>query len=469
MADDENLPSDARQNPPIGWLNNDRPPSSGTSLDHNTLHSEYMLQQTMVGFMAQQETCELEFPRRAICVVASEYVSEAGASYDSTVNIGRTLGSNPYMVLVKAYDDFLDGGSFPAPDFSAIVTGRFNEREAILRSMCPTYYGVGPMEVPSPGDIVWIDYADRQNLSGGIYKGIAEKVSVVPSPYAESAMDSMQDAIGVPLMQMDVGADVGSGTKADIDDLCDGPVSTRGSAFGGGSVETVIIDGVPVAKDMAGYWITMRDAAAAATPSVTLSLTSGFRANEDLAVDTNCPLDGSPDATFSGQQSLWEGYQDRVGWAEASAASDSEEDIELAMGGANPYQKFNLAATPGTSQHQNGRAFDIDLGYSTNDTKQPHPEAMTETYKWLLLNAHKYGFVRTVANERWHWEYLGGGSQFKQDPKGALTRDHNSWDNFFVEGEEGTEMLEESREGSITTAEEAWEDTTNVFPEERTW
>jgi hypothetical protein len=58
----------------------------------------------------------------------------------------------------------------------------------------------------------------------------------------------------------------------------------------------------------------------------------------------------------------------------------------------------NLAARPGYSNHQNGLA--LDLSTST----------------WLARNASKFGFVRTVPKEAWHYEYRG------KDPGGPCTR-----------------------------------------------
>jgi D-alanyl-D-alanine carboxypeptidase len=56
----------------------------------------------------------------------------------------------------------------------------------------------------------------------------------------------------------------------------------------------------------------------------------------------------------------------------------------------------NLAARPGYSNHQSGRAVDIYIDdYNV--------------YEWLLQNARNYGFKRTVKREAWHWEYVGGG------------------------------------------------------------
>lgn len=56
---------------------------------------------------------------------------------------------------------------------------------------------------------------------------------------------------------------------------------------------------------------------------------------------------------------------------------------------------FNPANKPGFSNHQNGIAFDIEVGGGGS-----HP-----TYVWLCQHATKHGFLRTVPKEAWHWEY----------------------------------------------------------------
>src|ERR1700733_2313582 len=58
----------------------------------------------------------------------------------------------------------------------------------------------------------------------------------------------------------------------------------------------------------------------------------------------------------------------------------------------------NLAAPPGFSNHESGRALDI---YITDH----------RAYDWLREHASTYGFRRTVPGEAWHWEYLGGGDR----------------------------------------------------------
>lgn len=53
-----------------------------------------------------------------------------------------------------------------------------------------------------------------------------------------------------------------------------------------------------------------------------------------------------------------------------------------------------MTGKPGFSNHHDGLAYDFNV------TGKP------EVFKWLCENAIKYGFVRTIASERWHWEHL---------------------------------------------------------------
>lgn len=58
----------------------------------------------------------------------------------------------------------------------------------------------------------------------------------------------------------------------------------------------------------------------------------------------------------------------------------------------------NLAAPPGHSNHQHGQAFDLNTRHNVFDGSD-------KIYEWLKRNGPKHGFVRTVSNESWHWEY----------------------------------------------------------------
>lgn len=61
----------------------------------------------------------------------------------------------------------------------------------------------------------------------------------------------------------------------------------------------------------------------------------------------------------------------------------------------------HLAAKPGYSNHQSGKALDI---YITD----------YRVYEWLRNNAAKYGFKRTVKREAWHWEYTGSTPRLRE-------------------------------------------------------
>lgn len=65
---------------------------------------------------------------------------------------------------------------------------------------------------------------------------------------------------------------------------------------------------------------------------------------------------------------------------------------ELETNSSTNYKPYT--GRPGQSLHHFGTAFD----FQTNNGKG-------KTYKWLVKNALKYGFVRTVKTETWHWEY----------------------------------------------------------------
>jgi len=49
-----------------------------------------------------------------------------------------------------------------------------------------------------------------------------------------------------------------------------------------------------------------------------------------------------------------------------------------------------------------------------------------QTWKWMAENAHRYGFIRTVTSERWHFVYVGSSAPSKRFSK--VKKSHGSWD-----------------------------------------
>lgn len=63
-----------------------------------------------------------------------------------------------------------------------------------------------------------------------------------------------------------------------------------------------------------------------------------------------------------------------------------------------------LAAKPGYSAHQSGMAIDLSMGMGTS-TLTTDVSKWSKPFRWMVRNAWRYGFVRTVKSECWHWEY----------------------------------------------------------------
>jgi LAS superfamily LD-carboxypeptidase LdcB len=75
-------------------------------------------------------------------------------------------------------------------------------------------------------------------------------------------------------------------------------------------------------------------------------------------------------------------------------------------------------AKPGSSRHGNGIAVDLNTGTRDPNNVVQFGKLRNDVYKWLVKNSWKFGFVRAVKSEEWHWEYYGeaaikGGPYYK--------------------------------------------------------
>jgi len=173
-----------------------------------------------------------------------------------------------------------------------------------------------------------------------------------------------------------------------------------------GTEDTVIFQGVLVSKRVAPSLLSMFEDAK--KDNIRLSLSSAFRTNEDQIIE--------------GQRKSGQNYLYDI-WIHTSKKHH-------AYPGHSPNnppisRTGNLAAEPGTSNHQNGIAVDLNTGST----------AGSPVYEWLVSNAWKYGFIRTVMSERWHWEWRVGERMYSKVPLEhtvyvkASNRKENTWDN----------------------------------------
>ena len=127
---------------------------------------------------------------------------------------------------------------------------------------------------------------------------------------------------------------------------------------------------IKVIKEVAGYLQAM--IGGAAEDGITLGIRSGFR--------------------NMGDQQYYYSFSSSNPAARAALAAGNLVDLR----GRTRTAIGNAAAGAGRSNHQNGIAFDFNVTGQSG-----------RVYEWMVRNAWKYGFIRAVSNERWHWEYWG--------------------------------------------------------------
>jgi len=178
------------------------------------------------------------------------------------------------------------------------------------------------------------------------------------------------------------------------------------------TIMCVVIDGKIVNKAFADKILEVKQAAQ--KDGVKIKVNSGFRPQEAAS--------GDGWAT-SGQLTLRrQNAGTQVGGKKSglkAAAGTYEGGFEDQIKGSGYFKP--LTARAGYSNHQNGSAFDIQTGMGSS--LSPYKET-TKTWRWMVANMHKYGFIRSVAKERWHWEYAPGKGMFSK-----VSRDHGTWDN----------------------------------------
>jgi hypothetical protein len=152
-------------------------------------------------------------------------------------------------------------------------------------------------------------------------------------------------------------------------------------------INLCVVQGKPVNVLIAPYLLDMF--AAAKNDGITLTLSSAFRT----------PYESINARSKSGKQ---------------VSASSQDSLYKLYLAG-----RGNLAAEPGKSNHGWGIALDIQTGGSSK-CFGVNCGQNRKNYQWLVENSWKYGFVRNVYNEEWHYDYKPDDA--KNGPYGALAK-----------------------------------------------
>lgn len=172
----------------------------------------------------------------------------------------------------------------------------------------------------------------------------------------------------------------------------------------GNSRKLAVVDGQPVDETVANAFLQMREAAA--KEGVKISISSGFRP----AFGPNFTAKTSKNKTINitTQESL---RRDKSRWKQ-SERSKYRSDDDFVMNA--PASAYNPAtAAPGKSNHGNGFALDLSTGSRVAFSKKLNDKV----YVWMVKNSWRYGFVRAVNSEEWHYEYRP-----KESPNGPYAK-----------------------------------------------
>ena len=175
--------------------------------------------------------------------------------------------------------------------------------------------------------------------------------------------------------------------------------SGDGAGISSFPVTVVNVQGIPVELDTANAFSVMESAAA--NDGVQFNLVAGMRTMKKQMQHWQCFL-----CTQNSYYKMCP--EDAATKAPAKSCGSCTYDVG---DGPKPCGSCNLAACPGTSNHQEGIAVDITTGcsqFNSNVSIQAQIDecaAKSTTFAWLMANGNAYGFYRTVTVEPWHWEY----------------------------------------------------------------
>jgi LAS superfamily LD-carboxypeptidase LdcB len=164
----------------------------------------------------------------------------------------------------------------------------------------------------------------------------------------------------------------------------------------GNKIQLCQIEGKPVNVKIADAYLNMKEDATKA--GVKFKCSSGFRSPYDPINTTSA---SGVKVSASSQQQLYQAYLDGKG---------------------------NLAAKPGASNHGNGIGMDLSTGSRKSKSSGPLD---SKVYDWLIKNSWRYGFVRAVATEEWHFDYLPSIS--KNGPYAKLNSSKRDANRFYTD------------------------------------
>jgi LAS superfamily LD-carboxypeptidase LdcB len=162
---------------------------------------------------------------------------------------------------------------------------------------------------------------------------------------------------------------------------------------GGMEISCCQIHGKPVNIKIADSLLDLIEAAK--NDGVTVRVASGFR--PDFYPNVNAKSESGVSVQAQSQEELYK--------------------QNCSGGNCNPD-----TARPGKSKHGSGIAIDFNTGSKETLKFRPLNESV---YKWMIKNSWKFGFVRTVSSEEWHFEYWP--TESKSGPYAKVSKSNNQY------------------------------------------
>lgn len=335
-----------------------------------------------------------------------------------------------------------------------------------------------PRRDPMPGDLVWVTFDDILNQSRGRLLDFTDPGSNPPtisnwaSNMAQGAKGQFADC-SQPisnLFEEDRGPQLRPPSPSElaeaqkiVDKMAPGPmVETPNNLMftqagpPNAKVQTVIWESMGqssplVYREMAPYLVALY--LAARREGVHLQLTSAWReSKKDItgALLAEFLFDSTGGDTHEWVQ--WDGSPLTQPFKEKAKSPTrifNKSQLTLRLQNCTPDGQeltSNCVCTPPTGRpvtktddpygHMSGFAADTSSGMDSKAGGKSQEGRVSTIYRWLSLNAWKYGFIRTVGgpkSERWHWEM-----QLDKTPRprvfDRIKRNHGSWDGQFNKG-----------------------------------
>jgi predicted chitinase/LAS superfamily LD-carboxypeptidase LdcB len=160
----------------------------------------------------------------------------------------------------------------------------------------------------------------------------------------------------------------------------------------------IVIDGAAVDEKVGVAFLKMQEAAR--KDGVKISINSGFR--PAFGPNFKGKTSKGKSVNITTQETL---RRDKSRWVTSERAKFTNDEDFIFKARSSAYNP--QTAPPGASNHGNGIALDLNSGSRVSLKKVLN----NKIYEWLVRNSWKFGFVRAVKTEEWHFEYRPDVSQ----------------------------------------------------------